>query len=370
MPMLRGRRLPLVLVVFALALGALLLALKGSRPPGFEGSKGPTRAAKAAESPPSSKLRAGREAFLRRRATQRSGDAGGPTTASVLLLRAAWGAAPGELGRRPARESNPQGPMSLVADGQGGVWLLDGINWRLQRFDAAGRLQASKGLPVGTAQDLALSPDGRLWVLDRLGAAPGLYHFPPGAESPTRLALPPSLAAKPGAISGVFCDAEGIYLEDAHDQVLRIADATGHAVAPDSVPGRPSRDGQLYLRAGIVERSAGRLYVQAHRRDRSLAWERLLNLGGPLLQILMLDSDAQGNVYLGAEIHDSNGRGGWTAVARLEGGNGRLSGELTLPPTSAEGSESFRPLTVSSTGEIQQLLHGAEAATVRVYRFP
>ncbi len=86
--------------------------------------------------------------------------------------------------------------------------------------------------------------------------------------------------------------AGGVDVGDVAD--VRVADGAGKPTGlNETIPGRLSRDGKLYLKARIIDKAEGRVYVQAHRRDGKLAWETPLNLGRPVLHLLLLDSDLQ-----------------------------------------------------------------------------
>ena len=294
--------------------------------------------------------------------------------AGETVLRATWGSGPGQVGRRKARESNPEAPMGLILDSKGGLLLLDQVNRRVLRLGRDGVAGSPLALGSDTAQDLAVGPDGRISVLDRLGREPGVEVLDPDGRRLGRLDVVGGKIKEGGAITGLFHGPDGQYVETDNDDLVLIADAKGNPTdLEQTVPGRPSRDGKLYLKAGIVSRPAGRVYVQAHRKDRKLVWETPLNLGRPVLQILMLDSDSAGNVYLGAEVGRQDPKTHQmldlaTVVLRLDRG-GQLTGALQLPPTTASPAETFRPLAVSPDGRVYQMVPGPKGITVMAYKF-
>src|SRR4051812_1837227 len=53
---------------------------------------------------------------------------------SRVLVRAAWGAGPGQLGKKSDPEASPDGPMSLIVDGHGTLYVLDEVNRRVARW--------------------------------------------------------------------------------------------------------------------------------------------------------------------------------------------------------------------------------------------
>jgi len=292
-----------------------------------------------------------------------------------LMLKAGWGTGPGQVGRRGGKESNPEGPMGLAVDDLGNLLILDQVNGRVSRFGPGGEPLSSLRLRGTTAQDLLVTSDGKTAVLDRLGKEPGMELHQPGGGPPRTVPILKEGIKEGGAVTGIFSDEDGFYVEDQHDDLVRVADRSGNPdKAPKKIPGRPTRDGKLYLKAGIIDRASGRLYVQAHGKDGKLAWETPVTLTMPVLHILLLDSDSGGNVYLGAEVGREDPKtfeltDTATVLVRLSGA-GQVTGTLTLPPTTADPAETFRPIIVGNDGSIYHMVVGKEGISVRVYRFP
>ncbi len=294
--------------------------------------------------------------------------------AGETVLSAGWGTAPDQMGRRVANESNPEAPMGIALDSRGGLLLLDQVNQRVLRLGRDGVAGSPLAINSSTAQDLAVGPDGKISVLDRHGRQPGIDLYDAGGRRLGRLDVVGGRVKEGGAITGLFHGPDGTYVETDNDDLVRVADKDGKPTdLEQTIPGRPSRDGKLYLKAGIASRPAGRVYVQAHRKDSTLVWETPLVLGRPVLQILLLDSDSAGNVYLGAEVGREDPKTHKlldlaTIVLRLSGA-GQLTGALQLPPTTASAAETFRPLAVSPDGRVYQMVPGPKGITVKAYKF-
>src|ERR1044071_9790448 len=64
--------------------------------------------------------------------------ASAPTKPTRAIVSAGFGAGPGQLGGRAADESNPEGPMAIVAT-SGGLAVLDQVNARIVRYDMNGK---------------------------------------------------------------------------------------------------------------------------------------------------------------------------------------------------------------------------------------
>ncbi len=177
-----------------------------------------------------------------------------------------------------------------------------------------------------------------------------------------------------GGITGIFAASGGTYVEDGHDDLVRVGDAEGKQTdLSETIPGRPTRDGKLYIKAGVIDKAAGRVYVQAHDLQKKLAWELPLNLTRPVLHVLLLDSDLKGHVYLGAEVgiedpttHAMTDLA--TVVVRITP-EGKLDGTLILPPSTADAAETFRPLVVGGDGTIYHMVASSSGLKVSSYTF-
>jgi len=291
-----------------------------------------------------------------------------------LLFRAPWGSGSREVGRRKARESNPEAPMSLIPGANGGLLLLDQVNQRILRRDAQGRDLAPVPIGSTTAQDIALSPNGDIAVLDRIGKNPSVEVRDSSGKLKGRFKVVGGRITKGGGITGLFYGPGGIYAENDSDDLVLVADKDGKQTDLEQVlPGRPTRDGKQFIKAGIASRKAGKVYVQSHDIKGALLWEVPLTLDRPVLQILLLASDSSGRIYLGAEVGREDPQtqktvDQATAVQRLSR-LGKPDGVLLLPASTTDPAETYRPLSVSPDGVVYQMLPSALGVTVTAYRF-
>lgn len=286
------------------------------------------------------------------------------------VLRGTWGEGPGQFGRRPAIEGALEAPMSLAVGPDGEVVVLDQVNRRVQRF-RDGRFVGRVPLPGESAQDLALTRDGRAVVLDRLGDPSVTVHDAAGRPSrPVPLAGGP--IAEGGAVTGLFAEADGVYVEREHREVVRVADARGEPdPARPTLWGRPARDGVTLLRASLADRARGVVTVSAaSRANGAMDWSSDVALDGAVLHLVLLDGDRAGRVYLGAVV------GTWRAgtvddphvtVVRLDRA-GRPEAALRIP-ANPEAEELFRPLVIDDAGVVYALTPSADGLAVVAYRF-
>lgn len=292
-----------------------------------------------------------------------------PPTHSVVV-RGVWGARPGEFGHTSEPEANPEGPMALTVSGDGEVAVLDPRNRRVQRFRAG--TVAETSLPAEAVQDLARTPDGRLIALDRLGAATVTVLERDGRVGAT-IPLRGGAITEGGAVTGVFADADGIYVEREHREVVRVADASGREdPARPTLWGRPSRDGAQLLRAAMEDRARGTVRVTvAARENGAVDWSTVVPMGGAVVHLVMLDSDAAGRVYAAAEVGEFTPDGVRSAgitVVRIDRA-GVVDGTLRLPAPEG-GDEIFRPMCVDDAGAVYVMVPGREGLEVRRYEVP
>jgi hypothetical protein len=301
-----------------------------------------------------------------------AGAADGGAAVGRIVVRGRWGAARGEFGHRPAQESNPEAPMSFVVGRGGALLVLDQVNGRVQRFNPDGTPTDEVHLGAETAQDLALDARGNLLVLDRLGKAE-LTAYGPDGQPREQIPVVGGPIAEGGAVTGLFTDPSGTYLEREHTETARVAGPDGKPdPARPTEPGRPSRDGRYYLWAAIADRIAGVANVRVFDRDASLLWGQPVAFPTSIVHLLLLDSDGRGFLYLGALVGEEAGdelTNLTTIVLRLRLADGAPAGALALPPNQS-AAEVFRELAVGDDGAIYQMLPGPEGLTITRYTFP
>ncbi len=225
-----------------------------------------------------------------------------PSPTSGKFATFGWGSGKGELGHKRPKEANPEGPMSLAADGKGGVDILDQVNHRIVHVGPDGTVEGSTDIDLDGAQDVAVAKDGTVAVLDRLGDRQVRLYGPHGKDRGT-LTLEGKGIDEGGAVTGLFTDGDDVYAEREHGPLVKLGDTSGNAGDRSEIPGRPSRDGKLYLSAGITDAAAGRVWVSAITRATGDAlFTRELLLGVHVANLLALDSDRQGVIYFASEI--------------------------------------------------------------------
>jgi hypothetical protein len=286
-------------------------------------------------------------------------------TSSEAKWSARWGSAKGELGRSRPQEGNPEGPMSFALAGND-LLVLDQVNGRVARYDADGKLKSTSDAPQ-TVQDIAVAKDGTAALLDRL-AGKTITLLDPSGRKIGELPLDKARVGEPGLTTGVFVDGKNVYVEKEHGALVLVGTIDGKPPPEDGVQelaGRPSKDGTLLLTA-VLQPAEGRAILNAQdRKSGSLRFARSIPYPKPLRGIVLLDTDAQGTIYLGTNA----GSPPATHIACLDASDGRVKGRVALQ-TSPVPEESFRDLAVGDDGTIVYAIRTEDGVSYRTARCP
>ena len=266
------------------------------------------------------------------------------------IFFAPWGPGPGELGRRIPEEGAPEGPMSFTVAGDGKVYVLDQINQRVQVF-ADGQFDREIKIPGETFQDLAVDETGRLVLLDRLAQKAVVF-----LEPEVRVPLEGPHVPEGGGVTGLFLN-DGAWVEVEHQKLVKIADANGKP-DPDRpwVPGRHSADGAWLLLAALDGRHAVNITLKPIDGDTTPVVRRA-TFNDKVLFLTALESDPEGNIYLGARLEKSE-------VLVIISPDGAEPGRVALPVQRIE-LEQFRALRMGMDGGIYRLHFADSGAALK-----
>ena len=249
-------------------------------------------------------------------------------------LSVTWGMGPGQLGRSPAQESSPEGPMAFAVDATGRITILDQVNRRVVAY-ADRRPVATFELPRGNFDDLALLPGGLTLVLDRLTSR-RLVAFDRRGKVTWQLGLKTRELPESAGITGIFFLSGGVWAEYDNKRLLRLADVRGGRLpAEGNLLGRPSADGTRTLLAARWRSDHVVLTVNSIAERRAL-FSKKLKFPDPVLAVRGLASAGNDSVWLAVATHRTDLRTHRTVREKL-----------TAVQVSASGEELTRvPLTV------------------------
>jgi hypothetical protein len=287
-----------------------------------------------------------------------------------VVLSATWGSGRNQVGRNVPEEANPEGPMSFGVDRSGNLLVLDQVNGRIMRYDANGNPVREIRLGSMYPQDVATVGNDSLAVLDRL-ADKDVTILDSNGNVVGKLPLEGQGIPEPGGVTGVFVDGDDVYAEREHASLVKIGTTDGKpAEERDELPGRPSRDGQLFLNAGLVEPATGRIYVAAiDRATRDHRFTRELRLDDAVLHLVLLDSDKLGTIYVAGVVGnpEEDGSGVQVQLVCLEPLHGEPFGGAVMP-ASILPDETFRDMVVLDDGGVLYAERTEQGMTVRQYR--
>ncbi len=287
-----------------------------------------------------------------------------------VFFSAEWGSSRmDQLGHVRPSEANPEGPMSLTVDNKGRMFVLDQVNGRVVRIGADGKPEGIIPLKQqDAAQDMAISKDGKIAVLDRFNSK-SIVMYDDKGNSLGEIPLGGEGLEQPGLVTGLFVDGEDVYVEKEHGPLMRVGTTDGKpATDRGEIPGRPSRDGQSFMNAGVIDAAAGRMYVSAiDRPTMQHRFTRELRHGAQIRGILMLDSDKLGTIYL-ATLLEQNGSEA-VILTCLEPLKGYPTGSATLPVNTLP-EESFRDFAVLDDGGLIYSVRTEQGVSYQRYDCP
>ena len=270
---------------------------------------------------------------------------------SGYFARFGWGSGEGKLGKERPDEANPEGPMSFAPLPGGGLAILDQVNGRVVLTDKNGKNAREIKVDLTAAQEIAVGKDGTLAVADRL-VDKRVNVYDANGKALGSLPLEGTKIKEGGGVSGLFVDGKNVYAENAHGILALLGTTDGTAATTQTdLFGRPSRDGTLLLSAGITNAQQGRAWVSAMTRAENRAlFTRELKEPVPLLTIVMLDSDAQGIIYVAytTEVGDNEER---MVLHCLSPKDGHILGSTEVA-INAMPEETFREFSVADDGTV------------------
>jgi DNA-binding beta-propeller fold protein YncE len=213
----------------------------------------------------------------------------------------------------------------VAVDGEGNVYVADGGNARIQKFDSNGNFLTTWGSSGnGDGQfirpaDLTVDRQGNVYVIDDRSLPPRIQKFDTDGNFLARFAE--DLLGDPGLI---VADEEGnIYVTDVANGTILKLDGNGSLIA--TFGGEGTADGQLSGPLGIDLDSEGNLYVVDSGNGRI---QKLDNNGnflfkwGRFRDPYGIRIDSEGNIYISDYVND-----------RIQ------KYRLTTPPTALEPVE-------------------------------
>jgi hypothetical protein len=287
-----------------------------------------------------------------------------------IVFKTPWGSGTTELNHMIPEEANPEGPMSFAIDGSGNCFVLDQVNKRVQVYDTTGTHLKTIPIPGATFSDIAIGESGNLFLLDRWVYKAVVLLDDTGTIL-KKVQLIGTGVTEVGGVTGIYSREDGLWV-DSDGSLVRICDASGEPYEDRQIAaGRFSTDGTFLIRArkiGEITATVTRNTVVESRIDRYTICFDI-----PILYITMVDTDKNGNMYLGAELLDqSRSKTPPYTIEESHGivvvldGNGNEKRRIYMP-VSTRAEEVNCSHRVTPDGTIYQLVIGEEGATMWRY---
>ena len=282
-----------------------------------------------------------------------------------VVLRAPWGGGPGELGRRAANESSPEGPMSFAVAKNGRAYVLDQVNSRVSVFDGGSAVRTLP-LPADTFQDIAVREDGGVALLDRYGAESVAFLSTEGRLT-HEVPLAGDGVPSGGDVTALFQHEDGTWVEVQHGSLVRIADAQGNALDERNViPGRLMADGSAIRMSKSGASAAWLAVTPPGERARALT---RVEFELPVLQLLGLETDATGRIVIAADLAEESPEPPFALLDAREtivvlSRDGAELERFELPAATG-GEESLRRVRLGPDGAIHHMSFSESGVTVR-----
>ena len=288
---------------------------------------------------------------------------------ATVVLRAAWGREPGQLGRSIFEEANPEAPMSFAVSENGSIYILDQLNQRVQVFDATGVQTATIPISRSNFTDIDLGLSGQVVLLDQWREQAVIFIDTTGRQVGSVPLLDGDIPDA-GGVSGHYSRGDGVWV-GYEDKLVRVCDADGKA-DPDrpAVSGRFSRDGKYLLQAHKL----GDITASLTRKPVGTAEVESFGVTFdiPILYFTLIETDAGGKMYLGVNLLEEGGEPPCRGLEQCREEVVIFSSAGTelrrlIVPVSTHYEEVTRSLRVAADGTVYQLVIGESGATVRRY---
>lgn len=277
-----------------------------------------------------------------------------------LFYELGWGGGEREVGRLDGHEAASEGPMSFhVTHGGERLYVLDQVNMRVVLHDVHAVKEDSiveYYLPGDTFQDLLVTGDGHIIVMDRLVRS-SLLIFSPDGSVLDEIGLLGRGIPKGGGITGMFEWDGEIWVEYGHLYNVRVLDRRLLPCRRSVVPGRRFRwpltvNGRLDGMGG-VEIWLEELWSGVALSHRDLFMDHDIN------RIIWLESDEKDRIHIMFHLLEFEPTRPWGVVHESTAGvvldeNLNIIEEFASPFSIVE-HEQFREFQVTSDGSTYQM---------------
>lgn len=266
-----------------------------------------------------------------------------------VVLQGGWGSDVNQFGSSIPTEGERQGPAVFTLDKQENIYVLDQLNKRIQKFSDKGQFLSEIKLPTATADDLTIDTNGDIFVLDQFGKRQ-IYKLDSKGNVINTLPIGPEA----DNITNISAENGNLFLETGHDKVLQLikGDQSFDTKSAPTVPGRKIKGLPEFVKAKFDQK----ISVDVINLENAPSLKTEIESARTIEYIVSLDTDQNGNIYVGGYIFDQAqdhkvNAAQFAVIAFDQKGN--YIGEVDMPE--AQYLFTKRPIVVSDSGNIYQM---------------
>ena len=280
-----------------------------------------------------------------------------PNGAGEVIATLPWGGSGHAAGRLDGNESASEGPMSFAVATGGEIYLLDQVNLRVLVLRSDGTVADEVPIPAATFQDLAVWPDGRIVLLDRLAGAELVVIDRKGRVT-GQFPLVGDGIPEGGGVTAMFARDDGLWLEFGHTYVVRLLDRDLRACPRTTQPGRIVERGKRSVGAAIDYRGGARLWLGDPATGAMLA-ETDVAIPDHIARIIWIESDANARIHVLVHVLEFDEKD--PKLVLVDKVVGLVYDRDLVPLATYESPhtivewEQFREFTVTANGQVLQM---------------
>ncbi len=295
-------------------------------------------------------------------------DGGVGPASPVTLVELPWGSTGRAAGKLAGDESSPMGPMSFAVTAGGRIALLDQVNGRVLFIDPGSGAVEAVPIPSRTFDDVLVTRDGEIVLLDRLVGSKVVVLDPSGDVRAEVAVVGPGIP-RGGEVTAMIGYEDGVWLERRHSTMVRVLDEKLEPCEREVVAGRKA-GGQARLVASLVEPGVG-LVLEGSPDGPARV---VLELGHDVSRLVWAEVDGAGCIHAILHLVDRDaGQPARPVFERVVGV--RLGPDLDVEavlssPYAITELEQFKEFEVTPAGEVYQMAFLDEGVAILFWGAP
>ena len=287
-----------------------------------------------------------------------------------IVLKLPWGSGSLNAGKYEGDEASPQGPMSFFISPSMEIYILDQVNRRILKIHLIKGTSSVIPINSDTYEDIAVIPDGRIILLDRLVRRAIVVVDEKGKEI---LSQPVEGEGIPegGGITAMFLQKDGLYLEYNHEYSVKVLNSKLLPCTRKRISGRPSsqngrslltfKDDSGMVKVKLLDAVSGNDKIQ-----------KSFSFGSDLYRIVWLEDDKKGMIHLVVHLLKEGSMSGLPPEEKVLAL--KLNSQLEKigsfeSPYTITVLEQFKEFQIMDSGEVYQMAFTPEGVILLKWRY-